>query len=73
MKVEVKEKGNKIEIKYPCLMKSSNYGVIVLFISQKCGTCLDVGHSNNELGEYSDYWDMDCFSPFDGEITLKND
>ena len=39
MKVEVKEKEvNGYE--YPCLMKCEKYGIIVLFISDKCGTCI---------------------------------
>ena len=71
MKVEVKEKGNKI--KFPCLMKEYEFGTIVLFNKDKCGVCIENGTSNSIIGEYSDYWDMYCFEPFDGEITLKND
>ena len=71
MKVEIKENVNGI--KFPCLMKEYEFGTIVLFNKDKCGVCIENGTSNSIIGEYSAYWDMYCFRPFDGEIKLKND
>lgn len=72
MKVEVKEKEVN-DSKFPCLMKCKVYNIIVLFISDKCGTCLIDESGSNKIGYFSERWDMDLFNKFDGEITLKND
>ena len=72
MKVEVKEKEvNGYE--YPLLMKCEKYGIVVLFISDKCGTCIIDNSGDSEVGYFSERWDIDLFNKFHGEITLKND
>jgi len=71
MKVEVKDKVS--EIKFPCLMVTEEYDVIVLFTSLTNGTCVMSEHPNYKVGEYSNGWAIDNFNQFDGEITLKND
>ena len=71
MKVEVKDKVS--EIKFPCLMKESECGLIVLFDKDKCGTCINGGTSSHRIGDYNTSWIMPLFKLFDGEITLKND
>lgn len=71
MKVEIKDKVS--EINYPCLMKESEWGIIVLFDKYKCGTCIDGGTSSHRIGDYKTSWSMPLFKLFDGEITIKND
>ena len=73
MKVEVKNKVSFSEIKYPCLMISTDLYCIVLFNECECGTCIYNGKTNNEIGKYYEKWDMDSFVPFNGEVILKND
>ena len=71
MKVEVKDKVS--EIKFPCLMVTEEYDVIVLFTSSTKGICVMSDHPNFKVGEYSNGWVIENFKLFDGEITLKND
>jgi len=62
------------KLDYPCLMKSTTTGSVVLFAAEGTGTCIHVGAEDDTfLGEYSDEWDMVRFKPFDGTITLSND
>lgn len=71
MKVNVEEKSN--EIKFPCLMKAED-NLVVLFSANKTGVVLvNDDDEENKIGEYSCIWDMQCFEPFNGEITLEND
>jgi hypothetical protein len=72
MKVEVKEKEKKQEIKFPCLMISS-CGSIVLFSEQNEGTLLLDNKGVYGIAYYDDSWIMDKFKPFHGQITLSND
>lgn len=71
MKAEIlKDQGRNIE--YPCLMKTTNgKHYIVLMIKYKSGVVVTDG-SHNEIGYYSEDWDMDCFVFFNGEIKLSN-
>jgi hypothetical protein len=64
---------DKKEIVYPCLMQSKQH--IVLFTDENVGTCV-WGTGNvweDDIGWWSDEWDMEYFSPFKGSITLSND
>ena len=56
---------------YPCLMKSINYGFVVLFISDKKGVIV---YTDNEfyVGRYGDAWDMTCFETYVGTVELSN-
>lgn len=58
-------------ISYPCLMISTCNGSVVLFTEHEIGTCVHAG-GDNDLGEYSTAWAMDCFKPFNGTVTLSN-
>jgi len=71
MKVEVNEKAKREEDEYPCLMIEYS-GMIVLFSGYSIGTVLNETHGWKP-GEFSDGWDMDCFKPFHGTITLSNE
>lgn len=62
----------KPAITYPCLMRGTRNGSVVLFTGDEKGTCVHA-EGANVLGEYSDIWIMDCFEPFNGTITLSND
>jgi ribosome-associated toxin RatA of RatAB toxin-antitoxin module len=71
MKLEVNNKEQNAEIKYPCLMISDNYECIVLMQKEETGIALK--HENQEMGYFSNMWDMSEFKPFNGTITLSND
>jgi hypothetical protein len=75
MKVTVTEKENEQEIKFPCLMKSSESGNIVLFYCYEKGTVVSVGDRSTvwKVGEHSSVFSMGSFKPFKGTITLQND
>ena len=75
MKVTVTEKENEKEIKFPCLMKSSASGNIVLFYFHEKGTVVSVGDRSTvwKVGEHSSGFSMESFKPFNGTITLQND
>ena len=72
MKSTIEHAPKKPAITYPCLMRSTRNGSVVLFTERGEGTCVHA-RVDNILGEYSDIWDMDCFEPFNGTITLGND
>ena len=56
---------------YPCLKKSRETNVVVLFTSPKIGTRI---YSSDEflIGNFHQDWSEENFIPFDGEITLSN-
>ena len=56
--------------KYPCL-KISTAGQVVFFTGKERGTVIHVGISRLQLGDNGP-WDESQFTPFNGEITLKN-
>ena len=62
----------KPAITYPCLMRGTRNGSVVLFTAHGEGTCVHA-EGANVLGEYSPDWDMDNFKLFNGTITLSND
>ena len=77
IEVNVKEEVKTVEkIEFPVLMKSKNLNQIVLFTREHEGTCLKIGESILEIGEYSIHW-FSCYNKsiwekYEGEITLKN-
>lgn len=73
MKVTVNENEKSREITYPCLMKSSLTGAIMLFSEEDCGVVLHPGDNEFAIGTYLDDRDMDRFTPFHGSVTLSND
>ena len=70
MKIEINNKEQNTEIKFPCLMVSKN-GNIVIMTKQKEGFA--VKHNSEKIGYYSTDWDMSVFKPFTGSITLSNE
>jgi hypothetical protein len=81
MKVEhIKgEKPTKKEVTYPCLMKSSVTGCIVLMISDVNdfgkGIMVFKGEERAEVGHYSSDWHTPYFTPLPSteQIILQND
>lgn len=73
MKVKVYEKEPIKKIKYPCLMKSGDAKIIVLFCDEQKGTVVSSKDGLYKLGEYGGDWEMGFFTPFNGTITLQND
>ena len=73
MKAVINEKETPVKDEYPCLKVSKNTGNIVLFIASKTGVVVSVVNDFWELGEYSDGFAENDFTPFTGSITLSND
>jgi hypothetical protein len=75
MKVEIKNKKQNTEIKFPCLMINKNEKTIVLATSINTesndleGTCI----SENGFGHHDTKWTASDYTPFNGSITLSND
>ena len=79
MKSVIERAEENKEIKYPCLMESGKNGQVVLFAADSQGTLVfssDHDHSisdrPSDIGYYIQHWDMSCFTPFTGKITLSN-
>lgn len=47
-------------------------GQVVLFSCTGIGVVVTSG-GEDELGEYSEYWEMDRFSDFTGSVTITNE
>jgi hypothetical protein len=75
MKVEINNKEQNTEIKFPCLMINKNLKIIVLATSinfetnSLSGTCV----TKKGIGVYSIDWTANEYTPFNGSITLSND
>jgi hypothetical protein len=68
MKVEVKEEEDRM---YPYL--GLNHNTIVLFTSPKTGTRLTNSDGcGSYLGEHSNDWHEQSFTPLNGSVTLSN-
>lgn len=72
MQSKIVEKEVEKNVEYPCLMKSTEEDIVVLFTEKDKGTLLCKTAIYN-AGEYSTDWDMEQFHPFNGSITLSND
>ena len=45
----------------------------IILISEFCGDqCFGMVVEGDDVGKYSERWDLDNFRPFRGKITLKN-
>lgn len=71
MKITIKNQNKSSEIKYPCLMWSDRYEVLVLFTKPRCGIAITHQDRFGEL--YSEDWQMTFFTPFTGTVELSND
>ena len=74
MKVEINNKEQNNEIKFPCLMEAEGDYTIILATSEieggyLCGVCL----KGTFEGQFADDWLKIYFKPFNGSITLSND
>lgn len=59
--------------KYPTLMQyEDKKGLVVLFIGESRGIVVNAEGDWDTIGAYSEEWDMGCFIPFDGSVTLSN-
>ena len=70
MKVEINNKEQNNEIKFPCLMISKNGGLVLM---TKNKVVIVLNNFPNKLGTYSEDWHMENFTPFNGSITLSNE
>lgn len=65
-------------LKFPYLMIAKNNGCIILATEKNAcsgditGTCVHVGTSMNDLGQYSKCWGQSCFSLYEGHVDLSN-
>ena len=74
MKVEINNKEENTEIKFPCLMISDDKSTIILATSFKRKTAingLSLKHPDGEIEK--DIWAGEFFKPFNGSITLSNE
>jgi hypothetical protein len=72
MSIKVSLQENKCFNKdFPKLMISANF-TIVLFRTEEKGTVIESGESDLIIGQYCEYWLMECFKDYDGEVNLKN-
>lgn len=78
IKVEVTEGTQQKEISFPVLMKDTESGLIVLFISEQEGIVVKTdGQYGWKLGNYSKAW-VSCkhpseWIPFEGTISISNE
>lgn len=70
MKVIIKDSPQGNEVKFPCLMVA-NAGDVVWMLKYGCGVSLH--HKDWPIGDYSENWAMECFTPFNGTVELSND
>ena len=70
MKVIVEEKSKGIE--FPCLMKSKDSDLTVLFLEDQEGVVLYGGGEEYPIGHYMSGWFMGYFEPFSGRVILEN-
>jgi|LakMenEpi03Aug12_release.lakeMendotaPanAssembly.Ray.scaffolds.fasta_scaffold2979083_2 hypothetical protein len=66
------QNNKKTVIPYPKLM-ISNKGMIVLFVSNRCGTVLHKGDGATALGSYSKDFVMEIFTDFDGKVIISSE
>ena len=75
MKSVVSENPCEKEIEYPCLMKNTDNGRIVLFVAPKKGTCLTLSETRDisyKIGDFNDSFAMSSYKPFHGSVCLEN-
>jgi hypothetical protein len=74
MKIEINNKEQNTEIKFPCLMETNGGHTVILATSETggvylCGICL----KGTFPKIYANDWVKSCFKPLKGSITLSND
>ncbi len=67
-------KVKKETTKYPYIGKwnSSIFKVIILFVKETTGVCIDSNYPNNYIGEYCNDWREMDFNKIESEIILRN-
>lgn len=58
---------------YPCLMETSDSGLIVLFTTGGTGTVVHTGTDTFKIGHSSLNWAQSSFTKYTGEVVLSND
>lgn len=76
MKITASKCTQAPELVFPCLMINGTSGHIVLMVSESgrdlTGTSLHKGTCSYSTGYYSENWSKECFTVYDGEVTLAN-
>lgn len=70
-KVKSEISNPSVDFKYPGLYVN-RWKTVVLFSEPKAGVVVHAGNGLIKVGEYSDEWLMDLFTPFTGTVTLSN-
>ena len=75
MKVEINNKEQNTEIKFPCLMIGKEHTHLVLIEGvSDCGSLYKgMALKHPEGIHYSEEWSKNFFRPLNGSITLSND
>ena len=74
MKVEINNKEQNNEIKFPCLMITRAENIYLIQGLSDCGNYykgISLKHPSGFC--YSDGWDKEVLTPFNGSITLSNE
>ena len=70
MKVEINNKEQNTEIKFPCLMETKS-GAVIFMTCENSGTV--IGGDSYSIGFYCQNWFIEAMTPFNGSITLSNE
>jgi hypothetical protein len=73
MKVEINNKEQNTEIKFPCLMQSKISDLIILATSFNGKSVTGTVLTKDYLGTRPTTLDKSIFKPFTGSITLSNE
>ena len=71
MKTEIIEQEYQTEWKFPCLGKHRVGELVVLFTGHGEGTILITNDGFHDLGDFSDSWRMEIFTPITEPTTIK--
>jgi hypothetical protein len=76
--ISVVKENDIMDWSYPCLVKSSYDGNIILALEKKGEHCFrgiiihNSNNSNYHYGEHRNDWMLESFKIFDGELILRN-
>jgi hypothetical protein len=72
MKIEINNKEQNTDIKFPCLMISDNENTVIIATEKKSDNLHGFALKSGFGIHFSKDWDMSVFKPFNGSITLSN-
>lgn len=73
MKIEINNKEQNKQIKFPCLMISDNQNSIIIATDESVDRFHGFALKNNQGLHFSKDWAKSVFKPLNGSITLSNE